>query len=173
MAFISLPAYSGSTKSRKRRRGHVHGRYNGRGLKGEKSRGGRTHLPILEGGQIPLVRRLPKRGFTNRSFAEKVDVLNLSVLEQKFEAGAEISVASLREKGIVKGKNKVKLLGNGKITKSFKVLLKNVSAGAAKKITAAGGSLARGFTAEISAEKKTEKTKINNDKGSPLASEPK
>ncbi|MEA2081616.1 MAG: 50S ribosomal protein L15 [Elusimicrobiota bacterium] len=168
MAFVNLPSYSGSTKVKKRRRGHVHGRYNGRGLKGEKSRGGRTHLPTLEGGQIPLVRRLPKRGFTNRSFTEKVDVLNLSVLEQKFEAGAEISAASLREKGIVKGKNKVKLLGNGKITKSFKVTLEKVSAGAAKKITAAGGSVA-----DKEVQKKTEKTKVNNDKGSAPPSESK
>ncbi len=168
MAFVSLPAYSGSSKSRKRRRGHVHGRYNGRGLKGEKSRGGRTHIVTLEGGQIPLVRRLPKRGFTNRRFAEKCDVLNLPVLEEKFESGAEISVAALVEKGIVKGKNKVKLLGKGKITKNFKVLLENVSAGAAKKITAAGGSVAG---EKKPAEKKTEKPKLNNDKGSPLASE--
>jgi len=170
MAFVSLPSYGGATKIKKRRRGHVHGRYNGRGLKGESSRAGRTHLPILEGGQMPLVRRLPKRGFTNRSFAVKCDVLNLHVLEQKFESGAEINVAALVEKGIVKGKNKVKLLANGKITKNFKVLLENVSAGAAKKITAAGGSVTE---KKVPAEKKTEKPKVNNDKGSSPASESK
>jgi len=168
MAFVSLPSYGGATKIKKRRRGHVHGRYNGRGLKGESSRGGRTHLPILEGGQMPLVRRLPKRGFTNRSFAEKCDVLNLHVLEQKFESGTEINVAALVKKGIVKGKNKVKLLGNGKITKNFKVLLRNVSAGAAKKITAAGGSLANQKKAT---QKKSDKAPPVKE--SPLASESK
>ncbi|PKN00369.1 MAG: 50S ribosomal protein L15 [Elusimicrobia bacterium HGW-Elusimicrobia-2] len=168
MAFVSLPAYSGATKVKKRRRGHVHGRYNGRGLKGEKSRGGRTHLPLLEGGQMPLVRRLPKRGFTNRRFAEKCDILNLSVLDSKFDAGAEISVEALVKKGIVKGKNKVKLLGNGKLTKNFKVLLENISEGAAKKITEAGGSVANQKKA---AQKKSEKAPPVN--ASSLASVPK
>jgi len=139
MAFVSLPSYSGATKTRKRRRGHVHGRYNGRGLKGEKSRGGRTHLTILEGGQIPLVRRLPKRGFTNRRFAVKCEIVNLSVLEAKFDAGAEISVEALAKKRIVTGKNRVKLLAKGKVSKNFSVVLENVSSGAAKKIIEAGG----------------------------------
>ncbi|MBA3066832.1 50S ribosomal protein L15 [bacterium] len=167
MSFVSLPSYLGSTKSRKRRRGHVHGRYNGRGLKGEKSRAGRTHITVLEGGQMPIVRRLPKRGFTNRRFTTKYDILNLSVLEAKFDAGGEISVESLVKKGIVRGKNKVKLLGNGKITKAFNVKLPNVSEGAAKKITAAGGSVIE----KIITEKKTKKIKVNKDKGSPLASQ--
>jgi len=142
MSFVALPSFKNSFKARKRRRGHVHGRYCGKGLKGEKARSGRTHVAILEGGQMPLVRRLPKRGFSNRKFAKKYEEVNLCKLAGKFSANEEVLEKTLKEKKLISGKRPVKLLGRGEIDVPLSVKLSNVSLGALKKIEKAGGKVA-------------------------------
>ena len=90
---------------------------------------------------MPLVRRLPKRGFNNSAFAIRYATVNLSELE-KFEAGAEINETVLREKGLVRGKLEgVKILGNGELTKALTITATKVSAAAREKIEKAGGSI--------------------------------
>ena len=134
------PAF-GSTKEAKRiGRGHGsgNGKTAGKGHKGQKARAGHGMRPGFEGGQMPLQRRLPKRGFNN-IFAEKQLVINLSALEL-FEDGATVDAAALAEKGIIKKANlPVKVLGNGKLTKKLTVKLNAFSASAAEKINSVGG----------------------------------
>ncbi|MFH1423132.1 MAG: 50S ribosomal protein L15 [Planctomycetota bacterium] len=139
MASIILPSFKNSTKGKKRRRGHVHGRYCGKGLKGEKARAGRKHIQILEGGQMPLVRRIPKRGFSNVKFSNIYEVINLSLIQKCFEEGEEINVEKLIQKSAISGKYPVKLLANGEINKSFIIKLDKVSENAKKKIIQAKG----------------------------------
>ena len=92
---------------------------------------------------MPLVRRLPKRGFNNARFNDKALAVNLSDLEKKFEAGAEITVEALRKAGFTDNKQpKIKILGNGELTKKFSVKGVPVSASAKAKIEAAGGTVA-------------------------------
>jgi len=141
MSFVALPAFKNSTKAGKRRRGHVHGRYCGKGMKGQKSRSGRTHVAILEGGQMPLVRRLPKRGFSNRRFAKKYEEVNLDKLSGIFTENGEVTAQSLKEKKIIKGKLPVKLLGRGEISVPLTIKLSKISSGALKKIKKAGGTV--------------------------------
>ena len=123
------------------RRGRGHGSGNGKtagkGHKGQKARSGAPR-PGFEGGQMPLYRRIPKRGFTSRNHKEIV-AINLSVLE-RFEDGAEVSVASLIEAGVVKNpRDGVKILGNGELTKKLTVKANAFSKAAAEKIEALGG----------------------------------
>ena len=134
----------GSRKPRKRvGRGDSSGlgKTAGRGEKGQKSRSGARIRPFFEGGQIPLFRRLPKRGFKN---ADRIvyALVNLSVLESNFQAGDVVDLASLREKKLLgKGESIVKVLANGEITKALTVKAAKFSAAAAAKIQAAGGSV--------------------------------
>lgn len=134
------PAF-GSTKEAKRiGRGHGsgNGKTAGKGHKGQKARAGHGMRPGFEGGQMPLQRRIPKRGFNN-IFAEKRIAVNLSALEV-FEDGATVDAAALVDKGIVKKADlPVKVLGNGKLTKKLTVRLNAFSASAAEKINALGG----------------------------------
>jgi len=134
------PAF-GSTKEAKRiGRGHGsgNGKTAGKGHKGQKARAGRGIRPGFEGGQMPLQRRVPKRGFNN-IFAETWTAINVSALEV-FEDGATVNAAALVEKGIIKKADcPVKVLGNGNITKKLTVNLNAFSATAAEKINAAGG----------------------------------
>ena len=112
-----------------------------RGEKGQKSRTGSTIRPFFEGGQIPLFRRLPKRGFKN---ADRIvyALVNLDVLESNFQAGEVVDLASLREKKLLgKGETIVKVLANGEITKALTVKAAKFSAAAAAKIQAAGGTV--------------------------------
>ncbi|MDB4765528.1 50S ribosomal protein L15, partial [Akkermansiaceae bacterium] len=96
----------------------------------------------FEGGQMPLHRRLPKRGFSNLQFRDTVAIVNISQLETFFEDGAEVNEVSLRDAGLVKGQaDKIKLLGQGDLTKKFKVTVDLASASAKEKIEKAGGSL--------------------------------
>ena len=131
----------GAKQSNEFRRGRGHGSGNGKtagkGHKGQKARSGAPR-PGFEGGQLPLYRRLPKRGFTNINSKNivgiGVDRLNA------FEDGAEVTVAALVEKGIVSNpKDGVKILGNGELTKKLDVKVNAYSASAAEKIQAAGG----------------------------------
>ncbi len=134
------PAF-GSVKEAKRiGRGHGsgNGKTAGKGHKGQKARAGRGMRPGFEGGQMPLQRRVPKRGFNN-IFAEEVIAINVSALNV-FEDGAVVDVAALADKGIVKKASyPVKVLGKGEITKKLTVKLNAFSASAAEKIAAAGG----------------------------------
>ena len=114
----------------------------GKGQKGQQSRKGHKHKLGFEGGQMPLMRRLPKRGFNNARFNDKALGVNLADLEKKFEAGAEITVESLAAKGFSDNKRpKVKILATGELTKKFTVKVP-CSAAAKAKIEAVGGSVA-------------------------------
>ena len=118
------------------------GKTSTRGHKGQNARKGHKQKLGFEGGQMPLVRRLPKRGFNNARFNAKALAVNLSDLEKKFEAGAEITVESLAKAGFSDNKRpKVKILATGEITKKFTVKVP-CSAAAKAKIEAAGGTVA-------------------------------
>ena len=118
------------------------GKTAGKGQKGQQSRKGHKHKLVFEGGQMPLVRRLPKRGFNNAAFNAKALAINVSVLEKKFEAGAEITVETLAAAGLTDNKKPlVKILGTGDLTKKFTVKVP-CSASAKAKIEKAGGTVA-------------------------------
>jgi large subunit ribosomal protein L15 len=115
------------------------GKTAGRGHKGQMARAGSKHKPLFEGGQMPYVRKLPKRGFHNFNRKEIIPV-NLDALNA-FEEGAEITIEGLQEKGLVKGRfDGVKILGNGNVEKKLTVKASAFSASAREKIEAAGGS---------------------------------
>ena len=129
-------------KSRKRvgrGPGSGHGKTSSRGHKGQGSRSGYSSSPVFEGGQMPLVRRVPKRGFNNR-WADQVAIVNLYTLENHFEAGEDVTPAALKEKGVVKGRyDQLKVLGNGELTKKLKISAHRFSRTASEKIEKAGG----------------------------------
>lgn len=138
----NLRPADGSKHSDSFRRGRGHGSGNGKtagkGHKGQKARSGAPR-PGFEGGQMPLYRRLPKRGFTNRNSKEIVGI-NVSALE-RFENDAVVSVETLIEVGIVKNpKDGVKILGNGEFTKKLTVKANAFSASAKERIEALGGT---------------------------------
>lgn len=142
MNLSSLKGAEGSTQSDNFRRGRGHGSGNGKtagkGHKGQKARSGGTR-PGFEGGQMPLYRRIPKRGFTNRNSLEIVGI-NVSALEA-FENGSEVTVDTLIETGIVSNpRDGVKILGNGELTKKLTVKANAFSEGAKAKIEALGGT---------------------------------
>jgi len=119
--------------------GSGHGKTAARGEKGQKSRSGFSRVRGFEGGQMPLHRRLPKRGFTN-IFKKEHAVVNLSDLE-RFDNGATIDETALRQAGLVKGRNDgIKILGNGKLSKKLTVVAAKFSESARKQIEAAGGT---------------------------------
>ena len=141
MDLSNLSPAAGSKHSDNFRRGRGHGSGNGKtagkGHKGQKARSGAPR-PGFEGGQMPLYRRLPKRGFKNRNSKEIVAV-NISVLEN-FDNDAVVSVDTLIERGIVKNpRDGVKILGNGELTKKLTVQANAFSASAKDKIEALGG----------------------------------
>lgn len=120
--------------------GSGNGRTAGRGDKGAGARAGAKRRPYFEGGQIPLIRRLPKRGFKNPDHVE-FEVINLDILEKNFENDAEITKAILQERGLM-GKRELplKVLSSGEVTKAFKVTADKFSAQAKAKIEKAGGT---------------------------------
>lgn len=141
MDLSNLRPADGAKQSGNFRRGRGHGSGNGKtagkGHKGQKARSGGTR-PGFEGGQMPLYRRIPKRGFTNRN-SKTIVGINVSALEV-FDNDAVVSVDTLIEKGIVKNpRDGVKILGNGELTKKLTVQANAFSAGAAAKIEALGG----------------------------------
>ncbi len=143
MDLSNLRPADGSKHSDNFRRGRGHGSGNGKtagkGHKGQKARSGAPRIGF-EGGQMPLYRRIPKRGFKNRNTLDIIGV-NVSRLEV-FENGDTVTVESLIEKGIISNaKDGVKLLGNGEISKKLTVKLNAFSATAKEKIEAAGGSV--------------------------------
>lgn len=118
-----------------------HGKTSGKGHKGQKARSGGSIRLGFEGGQMPLIRRLPKRGFNNAAFKTEYAVVNLDSLEA-FEAGSEINEKSLREKGLISGKaDGLKILGRGELTKKLTVEADKFSESARQKIEQAGGSV--------------------------------
>lgn len=119
-----------------------HGKTSGRGHKGQKARAGAAIRLGFEGGQMPIYRRVPGKGFNNKAFSTKLAIVNLATLEKKFASGAEVSEATLRQAGIVKGVwDGVKILGQGDITKALTISACAVSASAKEKIEKAGGSV--------------------------------
>lgn len=141
MKLHELTAVEGSTKERKRiGRGHGsgQGKTAGKGHKGQKARSGGSIRPGFEGGQMPLQRRIPKRGFNN-IFAKKIVAINVSALN-KFEDGAEVDAQALINAGIVKKEyDGIKILGNGEVSKKLTVKVAAYSESAKQKIEAAGG----------------------------------
>jgi large subunit ribosomal protein L15 len=131
----------GATRSRKRigrGPGSGHGKTAGRGHKGQKSRSGYRHQRGFEGGQMPLHRRVPKRGFTN-IFRVEYDVVNISDLE-RFDAGDSVTPEKLAERRLAHGRRPVKILGDGELKKALTVSAHKFSASAKSRIEAAGGS---------------------------------
>ena len=140
MELSNLRPAEGSTKSDNFRRGRGHGSGNGKtagkGHKGQKARSGAPR-PGFEGGQMPLYRRLPKRGFKNRNTKEIV-AINVSALE-RFEDGATVDVNALIEAGIVKNQlDGIKVLGNGKLEKTLTIQANKFSTSALEKIKESG-----------------------------------
>ena len=141
MELSNLRPAEGSKHSDAFRRGRGHGSGNGKtagkGHKGQKARSGATR-PGFEGGQMPLYRRLPKRGFTNRNTLD-IEAINVSALE-RFDNDTEVTIDTLIETGIIKSvKDGVKILGNGELTKKLTVKANAFSEGAKAKIEAVGG----------------------------------
>jgi large subunit ribosomal protein L15 len=135
---------SEGSKHRRRRVGRGisagQGKTAGRGTKGQRSRTGRGIRPYFEGGQLPLVRRLPHtRGFTN-IFRVEYNVVNLSALDAKFDAGAEVTPQTLVEHGLTHSPNHIKVLGTGALNKALTVKAHAFSDSAKEKIAAAGGT---------------------------------
>ena len=121
--------------------GSGQGKTAGRGHKGQFSNPGYKALPIFEGGTMPLVRRIPKRGFTN-VFAPTVAVVNIGDLEQLFDTGSDVNPESLRAKGLLKRRyDELKILGDGAVSKKLKVSAHRFSESARQKIEAAGGEV--------------------------------
>lgn len=142
MELSNLRPAEGSKHSDNFRRGRGHGSGNGKtagkGHKGQKARSGAPRIGF-EGGQMPLYRRIPKRGFTNRNTKEIISI-NVSALE-RFEDGTVVTVEKLLEEGVIsKAADGVKILGNGEISKKLTVQVNAFSDTAKAKIEAAGGS---------------------------------
>jgi large subunit ribosomal protein L15 len=142
---VNLSDVKRSGKGHRRRKrvgrgiGSGSGKTCGRGHKGAKSRSGYSRGHTYEGGQMPLFRRLPKRGFSNAAFAEPVVSINVEALN-RFRKGSEVDPAALREAGLIKGRvRRVKILGRGELKKELTVRAHAFSASAREKIEGAGG----------------------------------
>ncbi|MGN1126501.1 MAG: 50S ribosomal protein L15 [Ruminococcus sp.] len=142
MRLHELSPVDGSKKDVKRiGRGHGSGwgKTSGKGHKGQKARSGGSIRPGFEGGQMPLQRRVPKRGFNN-IFRKKIVALNVNQLDSKFDNGAVVDAEALRNAGLVKNSfDGIKILGNGELTKSLTVKVDAFSESAKKAIEEAGG----------------------------------
>ena len=142
MNLSNLKPPKGAKHSKKRvgrGQGSGQGVQAGRGHKGAKSRSGFTHKRGFEGGQMPLHRRVPKRGFTN-PFRTEFEVVNLDTLGERFESGTEITPELLRESGLIGRAGRIKVLARGEISKALTVRAHKFSGKAAEKIAAAGGT---------------------------------
>jgi len=119
-----------------------HGKTSGRGHKGQKARSGSAIRPGFEGGQMPLHRRLPKKGFNNTQFQDDIETVNIGELSAHFEDGAVVNEQALREAGLINRRcDTVKLLGDGEIDRKLTVQVDKVSASAKEKIEKAGGTV--------------------------------
>lgn len=146
MRLHDLKPNPGAVKRRKRigcGESSGHGKTSCKGHKGQKARAGKGIRPGFEGGQMPLFRRLPKKGFSNAAFKTVYEVVNLGSLEAAFEDGATVSEETLRAKGLVnRSCDGVKILGDGELTRKLTVQVDKVSRAAREKIEKAGGSVA-------------------------------
>lgn len=138
--------HQGVKRRKKRKRvgrgiGSGHGKTSSKGHKGHASRQGFKLDPLFEGGQMPLARRVPKRGFVNGAFKKCFAIVNLADLDAAFDRGSVVDEEALRAKGLVKGHDfdGIKILGDGSLGKSLEVHATRFSASAAAKIAAAGG----------------------------------
>jgi len=119
-----------------------HGKTSGKGHKGQKARSGSGTRVGFEGGQMPLHRRLPKRGFNNVNFKTKVEVVNLAQIEKAFNDGDTVNEESLRKAGLInRACDQVKVLGLGELTKKLTLVVDTISASAKEKVEKAGGSV--------------------------------
>lgn len=143
MKLQDLSPVPGSRKKKKRLGQGLasgHGKTAGKGHKGQKARAGASIGANFEGGQMPLARRIPKRGFSNYRFATKYEIVNVAELEDRFEAGSEVTAVALCELRLISSADKpVKILGVGELSKALSVRVNAFSASAVKKIEAAGG----------------------------------
>lgn len=139
----NLSPKPGSTHPRKRLgtgSGSGHGQTCTRGQKGQNSRAGGSKPRGFEGGQMPLLRRIPKSGFNNVKFASRFEWVNVGVLQNNFSSGAEVTPDILRKKGLVRGDWPVKVLGDGEIKHPLRVSAHSFSKSAREKIEKAGGT---------------------------------
>ena len=139
----SLSPKYGAVHSKKRLglgRGSGHGETSTRGQKGQTARSGNKKMEGMEGGQMPLVRRIPKSGFSNVMFARKYEWVNLGTLSKFFPSGSEVSPEALKKKGLVNSLQRVKILGDGKLEHPLKVTAHAFSKSAKEKIEKAGGT---------------------------------
>jgi len=119
-----------------------HGKTSGKGHKGQKARSGGSIRPGFEGGQMPLIRRLPKRGFNNVNYKIANGIVNLDDLEKRFDDGVAINEKLLRGAGVIRGTlDGVKVLGRGEVKKKFHLEVDSISASAKEKIEKAGGTI--------------------------------
>lgn len=143
MLNFKITSAAGKHKARKRigrGTGTGHGKTCGRGHKGSGSRAGSSSVSLYEGGQMPLFRRLPKRGFNNYKFETRYKIVNVSQLE-RFDEGATVGVEQLSNAGLIDSlRNKVKILGDGELTKKLRVTAHKFSKTAEQKIVASGGT---------------------------------
>ena len=141
---FDLHAPAGANKRKRivgRGQGSGRGTTAGKGDKGQKSRsGGKTYIGF-EGGQMPLYRRLARRGFSNYPFKKEWQIVNLGEIEKRYEAGETVDLASLHKKGLIKGVDPVKILGMGDFSKKLTFKVAAVSASAKEKIEKAGGDV--------------------------------
>ncbi|RJP75845.1 MAG: 50S ribosomal protein L15 [Candidatus Zixiibacteriota bacterium] len=138
------PASGSRSKERRLGRGTSagQGRTSGKGHKGQKARSGFKYNPGFEGGQMPIQRRLPKRGFSNAPFRKIYQIVNLKQLSEVFTAGQEVNPEMLLKQGLIsKASLPVKVLGDGDITVALKMRVHAASQSATEKITAAGGEV--------------------------------
>jgi len=139
--------HRGISKRKRRRRvgrgpGSGHGKTAGRGHNGYGSRAGASRRPGFQGGQMPLFRRIAKRGFNNKAFADVVAIINVATLEEMFEKGDTVDLQTLQAKGLAKGRfDLLKILGQGELSKSLTVVADRFSKSAVEKIEAAGGTV--------------------------------
>ena len=139
-----ITSIAGRNKSRKRigrGPGSGQGKTAGKGHKGQRSRPGATKLSLREGGQMPLFRRLPKRGFNNVNFATCYEIVNVSQLE-RFEDGSAVGAEQMSIAGLIGSlKSKVKILGDGELTKKLDITAHKFSKSAEQKIVSSGGKV--------------------------------
>ncbi len=143
MLNYEITSIVGKHKSRRRvgrGTGTGRGKTCGRGHKGSGSRAGASSISLYEGGQMPLFRRLPKRGFSNKNYATRYEIVNLSQLE-RFDDGAAVGAEQLSNAGLIDSlESKVKILGDGELTKRLEVTAHKFSKTAEQKIMACGGT---------------------------------
>lgn len=146
MHLHELSPSDGSKKKKKRRGigiGSGNGKTAGKGHKGQKARAGRSVSPYFEGGQMPLSRRIPKRGFSNFRFANRYEAINVCEIDKVFTDGDVVDAAALVKHKLISAhhEGKIKLLGNGELTKKVTVRVNAISGSARQKVESAGGSV--------------------------------